>query len=84
MVIKTKGGDQVDKDSLERARKNLKRWRSKEGWDQEEAAKKLGISKRHYYHLESGSRNVTMTMATKISKVFGVTFDDIYLKSDAE
>lgn len=74
----------MDKDSLERARKNLKRWRSDKGWDQEETAKKMGISIRHYYHLESGSRNVTMTMATRISKVFGVTFDDIFLKSDAE
>jgi DNA-binding XRE family transcriptional regulator len=70
----------MNEEQLENARENLKKWRKEKGWDQEEAASRLGVSVRHYYHLESGTRNISMVMATKIGKVFEVTFNDIFLK----
>lgn len=70
----------MNPEQLENARINLKKWRLERGWNQEEVAELLNISVRHYYHLESGSRNVNMVMANKISKVFDVTFNDIFLK----
>ena len=70
----------MNQEQLENARINLKKWREGKGWSQDKAAELMQISVRHYYHLESGTRNINMVMATKISEVFEVTFNDIFLK----
>jgi putative transcriptional regulator len=70
----------MNQEQLENARINLKKWRKERNWTQEEVAELMEISVRHYYHLESGTRNINMVMATKISEVFQVTFNDIFLK----
>ena len=70
----------MNQEQLENARINLKKWREEKGWSQDKAAELMRISVRHYYHLESGTRNINMVMATKISEVFEVTFNDIFLK----
>ena len=70
----------MNQEQLENARINLKKWRQEKDWSQEEMAERMKIHVGHYYHLERGTRNINMVMATKISEVFGVTFNEIFLK----
>jgi putative transcriptional regulator len=79
-LVIQQGGERMNQEQLENARINLKKWREEKNWSQEKVAELMEISVRHYYHLESGTRNINMVMATKISEVFEVTFNDIFLK----
>lgn len=70
----------MNQEQLENARINLKKWREERKWSPEETAERMKIHSGHYYHLERGTRNINMVMATRISQVFDVTFNDIFLK----
>lgn len=44
---------------------------------QESVAKKLGITRPTYIQIERGERDLTITEAEKLSRLFGITLDDI-------
>lgn len=58
----------------------LKKWRTKNGFTQEEAAEKLGISYSLMTKLEQGNRTPSVSTAKNIANIIGVRwsifFDD--------
>jgi len=50
-------------------RDDLKRWREKHGWTQEEAAAELGICLSAYTHKEQGRRSITKRDIKQIADI---------------
>lgn len=56
----------------------LKQLRKLEGWTQEEAAKKVGVSKQTYSHYENENRRPSLPIIRELAKVYGVELDVIF------
>jgi transcriptional regulator with XRE-family HTH domain len=66
---------------------NLKVLREQKGISQKEFAEMLGVSVYHLNKIENDSRtsrNLTVRMALKASKVLGVSLDQIFLHQDGQ
>lgn len=50
--------------------------RKKHNFSQEYLSEKLGISRPTYVQIEEGERDVTVTEATKLAEIFGITLED--------
>lgn len=61
--------------------KSLKDLRIENGKTQMEMAEMLGITHSAYSYYESGARKIPAEYAMKISNVFGVKLNDIFLPS---
>ncbi|HHV35823.1 MAG TPA: helix-turn-helix transcriptional regulator [Syntrophomonadaceae bacterium] len=60
----------------------LQKARQKKKYTHEQVAKKAGIHRATYTHIELGTRNPSLGLALKIAKVLDTTVDDIFLPSD--
>jgi putative transcriptional regulator len=58
---------------------NLKIQRAKLGITQSELAKKVGVSRQSINAIEAGKFNLSTTLALKISRVFNLMVNDIFL-----
>lgn len=63
--------------------KKLIKLRIDSGLNQTEVAKKIGVSKQHYNHIELGRRHGSIKVLKKLAKLYGITIDDL-LKQDVE
>lgn len=52
--------------------------RALQGWSQDEAAEKIGTSKRLYWNWENGEHYPTQRNRTAIANSFGVTENEIF------
>lgn len=57
---------------------NLKSLRIEKGYTQLELAKKVGVTQRHIAFIESGDRDPSLELASKISKIFNATIDEVF------
>ena len=66
-------------------REYLKKLREEHGYTQQTVADKLGISKQYYQRIEVGERqqNMDITLAVKLSDIFGVTIQKIIEEEQA-
>ena len=66
-------------------REYLKKLREEHGYTQQTVADKLGISKQYYQRIEVGDRqqNMDITLAVKLSDIFGVTIQKIIEEEQA-
>lgn len=55
----------------------LKRLRIEKGVSQEEIAKEIGISRTSYISVEQGKKELSLTEASKIARVFDITIDEL-------
>lgn len=58
----------------------IKGGRTAHDWSQAEAAKRLGISQVYYCQIENATRNVDLSLALKICKIFRLNFNDFSQK----
>lgn len=56
----------------------LRELRKKEGWTQEEVAKKLGVSKQTYSHYENENRKPSLDTIRQLAKIYQVDIDIIF------
>ena len=61
---------------------NLKKLRESRGWQQNEAADKLGFTRTYVTILESGRQGYSINMVNAIIRVFGVSYEDFYKEND--
>lgn len=66
-------------------REYLKKLREEHGYTMQAVADKLGISKQYYQRIEVGARqqNMDITLAVKLSDIFGVTIQKIIEEEQA-
>lgn len=66
-------------------REYLKKLREEHGYTMQAVADKLGISKQYYQRIEVGDRqqNMDITLAVKLSDIFGVTIQKIIEEEQA-
>lgn len=66
-------------------REYLKKLREEHGYTMQVVADKLGISKQYYQRIEVGDRqqNMDITLAVKLSDIFGVTIQKIIEEEQA-
>jgi len=66
-------------------REYLKKLREEHGYTMQTVADKLGISKQYYQRIEVGDRqqNMDITLAVKLSDIFGVTIQKIIEEEQA-
>ena len=66
-------------------REYLKKLREEHGYTMQAVAYKLGISKQYYQRIEVGDRqqNMDITLAVKLSDIFGVTIQKIIEEEQA-
>ena len=69
----------------ETMREYLKKLREEHGYTMQAVADKLGISKQYYQRIEVGDRqqNMDITLAVKLSDIFGVTIQKIIEEEQA-
>lgn len=69
----------------ETMREYLKKLREEHGYTMQAVADKLGISKQYYQRIEVGARqqNMDITLAVKLSDIFGVTIQKIIEEEQA-
>jgi|GEM_PF-5189908 len=60
---------------------NLIEMRERKGWTKSEVAEKLGFSRSYYSMVEDGKINISVKMMYAIMAVFGVRYEEFYLKS---
>lgn len=53
--------------------------RSQKGIKQDELAKMLGVSRQTISSLENGRYNPSITLAYKVSKLFGMSIEEIFI-----
>lgn len=58
----------------------LRKLRANQNLTCEEMAKKIGISKSYYWNLENASKNLSYAMAYKISNLYDMTPDELFLE----
>ncbi|WP_294241326.1 helix-turn-helix transcriptional regulator [Pseudobutyrivibrio sp.] len=56
----------------------VKEYREKAGLKQSELAEKVGARRETIVHLENGKYNPSLKLAMDISKVFGVTVEELF------
>ncbi len=56
--------------------------RKDKGINQDELAKALGVSRQTISSLERGRYNPSITLAYKISKLFNLTIEDVFIFDD--
>ncbi|MCM8782451.1 MAG: helix-turn-helix domain-containing protein [Candidatus Omnitrophica bacterium] len=57
---------------------NIKKYRKKKGWSQEQLAKESGITYSTLIKIESGvNKNPTIQTLTKLASAFGVSVDNL-------
>lgn len=61
---------------------NLKEYREKAGYKQSELADLVGARRETIVHLENGRYNPSLKLAMDISKVFGVTVEELFAFTD--
>lgn len=61
---------------------SLRNLRLNKGLTLEETAKYLGITKQGYWNYEKGIRKIPLEVAIKLSKLFNVTAEEIFLYSN--
>lgn len=57
---------------------NLKAYREIKGMTQQDLANQIGVRRETILHLENNRYNPSLEMALKISKVFGVSVEDLF------
>ncbi|MGA2483539.1 MAG: helix-turn-helix transcriptional regulator [Candidatus Acidiferrales bacterium] len=62
---------------------NVRRFREKTGWTQEQAADAVGIAPRHYQKIEAGDVNVTVATLVRLANAFQVTVKDLFAEPGA-
>ncbi|RIO34070.1 transcriptional regulator [Staphylococcus saprophyticus] len=62
----------------------IKEFRAKNNWNQDELAKKANISRQTVSLIERNSLTPSVITAIKISKVFSVNVEDLFLLEDRE
>lgn len=62
---------------------SLRNLRLNKGLTLEETAKYLGITKQGYWNYEKGIRKIPLEVAVKLSKLFNVTTEEIFLYSNS-
>lgn len=60
----------------------IKETRTKRKMTQAEIAEKLGIWQTAYSHYETGARDISLEMASKIADILGVSLDYLAGRSD--
>ena len=56
---------------------NIRSYRKKRKWRQEDLAEKIGISTTHMSHIETGNTKLSLAVLAKLSSVLEVNTDDI-------
>ncbi len=64
--------------------KKLCELRKEHEYTLEMLAKKLGVTKQYLWDIEDGRRTLSYTMAYRISMIFGMTPDEIFLEDYRE
>ena len=62
---------------------HLKRLRENAGFTVQEACEQLGIGRSTLYHLEAGTRRPGPRIASRMVRVYGCTYDDLFLPYEA-
>ncbi|MGT2865366.1 helix-turn-helix transcriptional regulator [Streptococcus fryi] len=57
---------------------NLKAYRETKGMTQQDLANQIGVRRETILHLENNRYNPSLEMALKISRVFGVSVEDLF------
>ena len=57
--------------------KKIKELRKKSGFSQEYMARELGMSRPTYIQIEHGEREITITEAKKLARIFSISFEDL-------
>jgi len=57
---------------------NVRLFREKIGWTQEQAADAIGIATRHYQKIEAGDVNVTLETLCHLAEAFEVSLRDLF------
>ncbi|MDR0197398.1 MAG: helix-turn-helix transcriptional regulator [Oscillospiraceae bacterium] len=57
---------------------DVRKLRQERGWRQNEAARKLGVSRSYLSAVENGGRYVSMNMMAALMRVFDINYDDFH------
>ncbi len=57
----------------------ISEFRRREGWTQEELASRAGVTRQTVISLESGRYNASLLLAHKLSQIFGVTIEELFI-----
>ncbi|MCM3609772.1 helix-turn-helix transcriptional regulator [Planococcus sp. MERTA32b] len=57
----------------------IKELRTASGWTQEQFAEKLGVSRQTIISIENGRYKPSLELAYKVSKLFGLTIEDVFI-----
>lgn len=57
---------------------NIRKFREKKGWSQEELAFECGLHRTYIGSVERGERNITILNLIKITDCLGVRIEDLY------
>lgn len=58
----------------------LKVLRAERNWSQQDLAERLGVSRQSVNAIETGRYDPSLPLAFKISDVFGVTIEEIFMR----
>lgn len=61
-------------------RNNLKALRAERGWSQQDLAERLGVSRQSVNAIETGKYDPSLPLAFKLSDVFGLAIEAIFLR----
>ena len=61
---------------------DLKNLRKKRGWQQWQAAEKLGFCRSYIAMVENGRQGISINMMNAIIRVFGVKYEDFYKEDE--
>ena len=61
---------------------NLKEYREQKGLLQKEVANAIGVHPSNYSKMEKGERDVSIEVADKLAKYYGLTLDQLIYKQD--
>ena len=62
----------------------LSEFRSQKGWTQQELAERVDVSRQTIISLESGRYNPSILLAFKLSRLFKLQIEDLFLYSEEE
>ncbi len=54
-------------------------FRRREGWTQGDLASRAGVTRQTVISLESGRYNASLLLAHKLSRLFGVTIEELFI-----
>ena len=58
----------------------LKVLRAERGWSQQDLAERLGVSRQSVNAIETGKYDPSLPLAFRLSDVFGLAIEDIFLR----